>query len=212
MTTEDKRQPRLGKKTFKHYRKTNHSWIDIIPGYTTLRQASALTQEEKERLLRPFQRPRFPLPDLPPLARIRLFKQDILGAESINRFDYWIQDPRPIPDIKEEWRLEDYIQNKKREWHFLGGAERERNKRGKPFYLNLWENLDTIDLIQSDQFAHWERKAGRIQYEFRTRISSNKGKYLTFYYINSSGYNTGPFNREFHRRQVKKELNILTNP
>jgi hypothetical protein len=97
-------------------------------------------------------------------------------------------------------------------WHILGGAERERNKQGKPFYLNLWENLDTIDLIQSEQFAHWERKAGRIQYEFRTRISSNKGKYSIFYCINSSGYNTGPFNREFHRKQVKKELNILTNP
>jgi hypothetical protein len=43
------------------------------------------------------------LPDLPPLARIRLFKQEILKAEPINSFHYSIRDPRPIPDIKEEW-------------------------------------------------------------------------------------------------------------
>jgi hypothetical protein len=95
MTTEDKRQPRLKRKqSSKHYKKTSHSWIDIIPGYTTLRQTGALSQEEKERLLRPFQRPRLPLPDLPPLARIRLFKQDILGAESITDLTtgYKIQD------------------------------------------------------------------------------------------------------------------------
>jgi hypothetical protein len=87
----------------------------------------------------------------------------------------------------------------------------EMNRKGKPFYLNLWENLETIDLIQSEEFAHWERKAGRIQYKFRIRISSNKGRYLAFYYINSSGYNTGPFNREFHRRQVEKELKSLAS-
>jgi hypothetical protein len=62
-----------------------------------------LSSGEKERLLRPFERPRFPLPDLPPVARIRLFKQDLMGAESINRFDFCIQDPRPISDLKEEW-------------------------------------------------------------------------------------------------------------
>jgi hypothetical protein len=207
MTTEDRRQPRLKReKDSKDYR-ISHSWIDIIPGYTTLRQAQALSKEERDKLLRPFQRPRFPLPDLPPLARIRLFKQDILGAESINRFDYWIQDPRPIPDIEEEWKLEKYIQNKRREWYILGGAERERNKQGSPFYLNLWANLDTIDLIQSERFALWEKKAGRIQYEYRTKVSPYKGRYLIFYCINSSGYNTGPFNREFHRKQVRKELN-----
>jgi hypothetical protein len=69
--------------------------------------------------------------------------------------------------------------------------------------------LDTIDLIQSEEFAHWERKAGRIQYKFRTRISSNKGRYLAFFYINSSGDSTGPFNREFHRSQVEKEVSSL---
>ncbi len=42
------------------------------------REAAALSTEEKERLLKPFERPRFPLPDLPPLARIRLFRQDPL--------------------------------------------------------------------------------------------------------------------------------------
>jgi hypothetical protein len=51
---------------------------------------------------------------------------------------------------------------------------------------------------------HWERKAGRIQYEFRTRIS-NKGRYLASYCYNSSGYSQGPFNKEFHKRQVIKE-------
>ncbi len=100
--------------------------------------------------------------------------------------------------------MELYIQDKEREWHILGGAERCRQGIGKPFYLNLWENLDTIDLIQSERFEHWERKAGRIQYEFRTRIL-NKGRYLTSYHYNSSGYNQGPFNREFHKRQVIKE-------
>jgi hypothetical protein len=40
----------------------------------------------------------------------------------------------------------------KREWHILGGAERQRQGIGKPFYLNLWENLDAIDLIQSKKF------------------------------------------------------------
>jgi len=30
-------------------------------------------------LLKPFERPRFPVPDLPPVARIRLFRQDLLA-------------------------------------------------------------------------------------------------------------------------------------
>jgi len=94
--------------------------------------------------------------------------------------------------------------NKEREWHILGGAERQRQGIGKFFYLNLWENLDTIDLIQSERFEHWKRKAGRIQYEFKTRIT-NKERYLASYHYNSSGYSQGPFNREFHKRQVIKE-------
>jgi hypothetical protein len=97
--------------------------------------------------------------------------------------------------------LELYIQNKKREWHILGA---DRQRQGKHFYLNLWENLETTDLIQSERFAHWERKSGRIQYEFRTRIS-NKGRYLASYYYSSSEYNQEPFNGEFHRKQVVKE-------
>jgi len=189
----------------KYYKPTRHiSWIEIIPKYITPREAAALSPEEKERLLRPFERPRFPLPDLPPLARIRLFRQDILGAESINRFHYYCQDPRPIPDIRKKWKLELYILNKERELNILGGAERQRQGIGKPFYLNLWENLDTIDLIQSERFEHWERKAGRIQYKFRTRIA-NKGRYLASYPYNSSGYSQEPFNKEFHKRQVIKE-------
>jgi len=98
----------------------------------------------------------------------------------------------------------------KREWHILGGAERQRQGIGKPFYLNLWENLDTIDLIQSERFEHWERKAGRIQYQFRTRIL-NKGRYLASYHYNSSGYKQGPFNKEFHKRQVIKEYSTPIN-
>jgi len=106
--------------------------------------------------------------------------------------------------------LELYIQDKEREWHILGGTERQRQGIGNPFYLNLWENLDTIDLIQSERFEHWERKAGWIQYKFRTRIL-NKGRYLASYHYNSSGYNQGPFNKEFHKRQVIKEYSTPIN-
>ena len=56
----------------------------------------------------------------------------------------------------------------------------------------------------SESFEHWERKAGRIQYEFRTRIS-NRGQYLASYHYNSSGYNQGPFNREFHKEKQEQE-------
>jgi hypothetical protein len=89
-------------------------------------------------------------------------------------------------------------------------SERQRQGIGNPFYLNLWENLDTIDLIQSERFEHWERKAGRIQCEFRTRIS-NKGRYLASYHYNCSGYSQGPFNREFHKKQMIKEYSSSTN-
>jgi hypothetical protein len=36
-------------------------------------------------------------------------------------------------------------QNKERKWHILEGLERQRQGSGKPFYLNLWENLDKIE-------------------------------------------------------------------
>jgi hypothetical protein len=147
----------------KYYKHTRHiSGIEIIPKYISPRKAATLSSEEREKLLKPFERPRFPVTDLPAIARIRLFRQDLLGAESINRFHYCCQDPRPILDIKKKWKLELYIQNKEREWHILGGADRQRQGIGKPFYLNLWENLKTIDLVQSERFEHWERKAGRI--------------------------------------------------
>ena len=153
--------------------------------------------------------PKQPLTELQQHARIRFFKQERLREEPINSVDCSIRDPRPVPDITEEWLLENYIYYKKAEWHILGGAKNFR--QGKPFYLNLWNNLDILDLIGSDKYLHWERKAGRIQYEFRTRLSSNKGNYLPFYSINSSGYNKGPFNKEFHRKQVLKELSRETN-
>jgi hypothetical protein len=45
----------------KYYRSTRHiSWIEIIPKYISPREAAALSTEEKERLLKPFERPRFP--------------------------------------------------------------------------------------------------------------------------------------------------------
>jgi hypothetical protein len=77
-----------------------------------------------------------------------------LGAESINRFHYFCQDPRPNPDTRKKWKLDLYIQNKEREWHILGGLERQRQGSGKPFHLNLWENLDKIDLTQSERTEH----------------------------------------------------------
>lgn len=193
----------------KFYLKQNPSWTEIIPGHITPRIASALSDQEKKRLLKLFTRPNLLLHDLPPLARIRLFKQEITKAEPISSFDHSIRDPRPIPDITEEWILESYIHHKKTEWHILGG--RDNLKQGTPFFLNLWDNLDTLDLIRSEQYQHWERKAGRIQYEFRTRLSSNKGNYIRFYNTTSSGYSKGPFNKEFHRKQVIKELNKQTN-
>jgi hypothetical protein len=120
------------KPTNKYHKPTRHiSWKEIIPKYISPREAAALSPEEKERLLKPFERPQFPLPDLPPNPRKRLFREDLLGAESINRFHYCCQDPRPIHDIRKKWKLELYIQNKEREWHILGGAERQRKGIGK---------------------------------------------------------------------------------
>jgi hypothetical protein len=104
MTTKAKEKHKQEKgSTNKYYRPTRHiSWIEIIPKYISPREAAALSTEEKEKLLKPFERPRFPLPDLPPPSRIRLFRQDLLGAESINRFHYCCQDPRPIPEEEVE--------------------------------------------------------------------------------------------------------------
>ena len=125
MTTKAKEKQEQERRPLnKYYKSTRHiNWIDIFPKYISPREAAALSPKEKEKLLKPFDRPRIPLPDLPPIARIRLFRQDLLGAESINRFHYCCQDPRPIPDVRKEWKLELYIQNKEREWHILGGAE-----------------------------------------------------------------------------------------
>jgi hypothetical protein len=39
----------------------------------------------------------------------------------------------------------------------------------------------------------------------------NKGRYLTSYHYNSSGYNQGPLNKEFHKRQVIKEYSTPIN-
>jgi hypothetical protein len=72
-----------------------------------------LSGKEKERLLRGFIKPTLPLQDLPPLACVRLFKQEI----PINSFNCSIHDPRPIPDIKEEWLLENYILQESRLVH-----------------------------------------------------------------------------------------------
>ena len=107
MTTKAKEKQEQERRPLnKYYKSTRHiSWIEIIPKYISPREAAALSTEEKERLLKPFERPWFPLPDLPPLARIRLFRQDLLGAESINRFHYCCQDPRPIPDVRKKWKI-----------------------------------------------------------------------------------------------------------
>jgi hypothetical protein len=72
MTTKAKEKHKQEKELVnKYYKPSRHiSWIEIIPKYITPREAAALSPEEKERLLRPFERPRFPLPDLPPLARL----------------------------------------------------------------------------------------------------------------------------------------------
>jgi hypothetical protein len=103
MTTKAKEEQKQEKGPVnKYYKPTRHiSWIEI-PKYISPREAAALSPEEMEKLLKPFERTSSPLPDLPPVARIRLFKQNLLGAESINRFHYCCQDPRPIPDIRKK--------------------------------------------------------------------------------------------------------------
>jgi len=76
MTTKSKEKQKQEKRPVnKYYKPTRHiSWIEIIPKYISPREAAALSTEEKEKLLKPVERPRCPLPDLPPVARIRLFE------------------------------------------------------------------------------------------------------------------------------------------
>ena len=102
MTIEAKEKHKQEKgSTNKYYRPTRHiSWIEIIPKYISPREAAALSTEEKEKLLKPFERPRFSSPDFPPITGIRLFSH------------FFCQDPRPIPDTRKKWKLDLYIQNK----------------------------------------------------------------------------------------------------
>jgi hypothetical protein len=78
MTTKAKEKQEQERRPLnKYYKSTRHiSWIEIIPKYISPREAAALSTEEKERLLKPFERPRLPLPDLPPLARLTSTCQD----------------------------------------------------------------------------------------------------------------------------------------
>ncbi len=74
------------------------------PKVNISRKGSCTKLRRKGKLLKPFERPRFPLPDLPPIARIRHFRQDLSGAESINRFHYCYQDPRGALTIsRDKW-------------------------------------------------------------------------------------------------------------
>ena len=192
---------------------STRSWIEIIPKYHTHRTAAELSKEERERILKSYTKPKLPLPDLPPLSRIRLFKQDLLGAKAICQLGQdilfpQIADPRPIPDVKSKWGLIHYIQNRKREWGILGGWEKYRYQRGPPFFINLWEHIDTLDFIESEEYHLLERAARRIQFEFRSRLSVNRHIYNfnnTGSYHNS-GYSEGPFSREFHRKYVARQI------
>jgi hypothetical protein len=76
MTTKSKEKQKQEKRPVnKYYKPTSHiSWTEIIPKYISPRVAAALSPEEKKKLLNLFEKPRFPLPDLPPVARIRLFE------------------------------------------------------------------------------------------------------------------------------------------
>jgi hypothetical protein len=76
MTTKAKEKHKQEKEPVNKYHKpTRHiSWIEIIPKYISPGEAAVLSTEEKEKLLKPFERPKFPLPDLPPVARIRCYK------------------------------------------------------------------------------------------------------------------------------------------
>ncbi len=131
MTTKAKEKQEQERRPLnKYYKSTRHiSWKEIIPKYISPREAAALSTEEKERLLKPFERPRLPFPDLPLLARIRLFRQDLLGAESINRFHYCCQDPRPIPDIRKRWTGTLHPEQGERVAHPRGSRKAETRSR-----------------------------------------------------------------------------------
>jgi hypothetical protein len=62
MTTKAKEKHKQEKEPAnKYYKPTRHiSWIEIIPKYISPREAAALSTEEKEKLLKPFERPKFP--------------------------------------------------------------------------------------------------------------------------------------------------------
>jgi hypothetical protein len=109
------------------HKQRSDNWIKI-----SQRETAALITEEK--LLRPFERPRFSSPDFPPITGIRLFSHFSTSRTKI-------------------WTL--------------------------------------------------KRKAQRIQYKFRTKIS-NKERYLAPYHYNSSGHNQRPFSTEFHKDKWQK--------
>jgi hypothetical protein len=72
MTTKAKEKQRQEKGLVnKYYKPTRHiSWIEIIPKYISPKEAAALSPEEKEKLLKPFERPR------PPFTRLSSSRQD----------------------------------------------------------------------------------------------------------------------------------------
>ena len=180
------------------------------------RTATELSKEERERILKSCTKPKLPLPDLPPLSGIRLFKQSLLGAKAICqlRQDVLfppIADPRPIPDVKSKWGLIIYIQQRKREWGILGGWESHRYKQGPPFYIDPWAHIETLDFLESEEYQTLERAARRLQFEYRSRLSANRDIY-NFHNTgsyNNSGYSEGPFSREFHRKHVAKQIRKL---
>jgi len=148
---------------------------------------------------------------LPPLSRIRLFKQYLLGVRPIYQLEAEsifppISDLRPIPDVKSKWGLILYILDRKREWGILGGWENHRYNQGPQFYIDLWAHLEIIDFIESEEYYTLERAAKRLQYEYRSKLSANRHLYNYFCggYKDFSGYSRGPFSKEFHRKQLAK--------
>jgi len=76
-----------------------------------------------------------------------------LGAESINRFHYFCQDPKPISDTRKKWTLDLYIQNKERVAH-PRRTRKAKTRIRKAILPEPWENLDKIDLTQSERTEH----------------------------------------------------------
>jgi hypothetical protein len=54
------------------------------PGIHHSKGSNYIELRRIEILLRPVERPRFPLPDLPPVARIRLFQAEPIGSRVIS--------------------------------------------------------------------------------------------------------------------------------